>query len=328
MTRKKHRKSADLRTVCEDSLLHLENISDQWIPLLKESIASVRAGRMTKGFRLLLPRICNQLMSSLDYVADQIQSVSPTPPKKRKAYFFVAGPQDSEAQIDRKLAQVFPGLRTSAPKLYAFLRNGQKLLGKKPSVLQELRGFNACMKHRRLLPAGVISVSGGVSIVNWSAQSARPPMWVWTKEIDMNADSSFAGGPGSLLVAKETVACEKQSMVFGYSVEDIHSGKASPDVEVFDFALLWRVPEVTKPVLQFVGEAVNEVGHLLRQFVQIHGLWEQLWPKYRIANFGQISSGGRMSLNPGRVEANWKEDGKVPNVSLMTWGPKARPIRD
>ena len=326
MTRTRGKRPSDLRTVCEDSLLYLEDISDQWIPLLKESIASVRGGRMTKRFRLLLPRICNQLMSSLDYVASQIQLACPTPPKKPKAYFFVTGPQDSEARIDSKLTKVFPGLRTSAPELYTFLRNGQKLLGQKPSVFQELRGLNASMKHHRL-PAGAIRASGGMSIVNWSAQSDRPPMWVWTQRIDMNAHSSFAGGPGSLLVARETVTCEKQSMVFGYSGEDIHARKTSPDVDVLDFALLWHMPEVTRPVLQFVGEAVNKVGRLLRRFVEIHGLWEQLWPNYRIAHFGQLFF-GPLSLNPGRVEANWKEDGKVPNVSLITWCPGAKPIRD
>jgi len=262
-------------------------------------------------------------MSSLDYVASQIQSASPTPPKKTRAYFFVAGPQDSDAQIHCKLGQVFPGLRTSDPEIYTFLRNGQKMLAGKPSVFQEMRGLNACMKHRRLLPAAAIRASGGMSIINWSAQSDRPPMWIWTKRIDMNADSSFAGGPGSLLVARETVTCEKQSMVFGYSAEDIHSGKASPDVEVLDIAPLWHVPGVTRPVLQFLGEAVNEVAKLLRRFVEMHGLWEQLWPKYRIAHFGQVFCSGRMSLNAGRVEARWQQDGRSPSVSLQGGGSRS-----
>lgn len=328
MTRKKSKKLADLRSMCEDSLLHLEDISEQWIPLLKESIISVRSGRMTNRFRLLLPRICSQLMSSLDYMAGYIQSTCPKPPKKNKAYFFVAGPHDSDAEIDKKLARVFPALCTNDRKLHAFLRKAQRLLVKKPSIFQELRGLNAYMKHRRLLPAGPIQVSGGVSIINWSAQSDRPPMWVWTRRIDMSAESSFAGGPGSLLVASQTVTCENESMIFGYSGEDIYSGKAGPDVEVLDFALLWNVPKVTRPVLQFLGEALNEVARLVRRFVEINGLWEQLWPRYRIAHFGQIFSSGRMSLSPGRVEANWKENGRAPTVSMITWGEKAKPIRD
>lgn len=123
-----------------------------------------------------------------------------------------------------------------------------------------------------------------------------------------------------MLVAKDTINCEKESMVFGSSGKDIYSGNAGADIEVFKFALEWNVPEVTGPVLQFVGEAVNGVAKLLREFAEINGCWEDIWPKYRIAHFGQTYASGLMSLNPGRVEANWKETGKAPSVSLITWG--------
>jgi len=307
--------------------LHLEDISTQWIPLLKESIASVRSGRMTRRFRLLLPRILNQLMSSLDYLASCTQAMCPKVPR-RKAYFFVAAPEDHDAKIDRKLSQVFPDLQTIEPEVYAFLKEAQKLLRSEPSVFQELRALNAYMKHRRLLPAGSLSVKGGVSIINWCRQTDRPPMWIWTRRIDMSSESSFAGGPGSLLVASEAITCENESTIFGSTGKDIHSGKAGPDLEVLDFALLWHIPQLTRPVLQFLGQAVNEVAKLLRRFVEIHGCWKDLWPKFRIAHFGQVFCSGRMSLSPGRIEANWKQDGRAPNVSFITWGKNAEPVQD
>ena len=318
---------ADSQRVCEDALLHIESISQDWLPLLHESIVSVRKEEMTRHIRLLVPKICNQLMSALDYIANWAQSTCSGPWKKRKpnAYFFFTQSGDPEARIESELERVYPGLKACLPWMWDFLKQAQILLGQSGSVFQELRRLNATMKHQGLLPAGEVPKMTGTTIVNWGTQADKPPLWVWAEDIDMCASSSFAGGPGSLVSAKDRITCNEESQIFGISGKKLHAGEHSGVVETLDFVPLWSVPYLTKPLLQFVGQAVNDTARLIRQFAQGHKLWDRLWPQFRLAHFGQVLCAGRMTLNPGRVEATWKIDAGTPSVSLITWGKDAEP---
>ena len=314
MPRKKNKLAPAVRAVCEDALDLLDVISADWTPLLKASIASAQAGTMTRSLKHLLRKICGHLMSPLDYIATYAQSICPKN-STRKAYFFFVQPTATQQKIEKVMAHIFPDLGTVSPPLYELLSGAQNALRKDPSVFQELRKLNATMKHR-LLPREKIVLQAGVTLVNWSSQPERPPLWLWTGRIDMRGNSSFAGGPGSLLVASEKFTCDPDSMLFGISGEAIHAGKAHDKVEILNRALIWHIPGVTKPLLQFLGKAVHETAVIVRQFVQMNGLWDSLWPKYRIAHFCQFTSTS-ITLNPGAaVEANWLEDGTTPSISL------------
>lgn len=177
---------AGCQQVCEDALLLIEGISDDWLPLLHESIVSVRKEEMTRCIRLLVPKICNQLMSSLDYVANWAQSICPGPWKKGKKfpYFFFTQPGNTEAEVEKALERIYPGLETCNPWMYEFLKQAQFSLAKSDAVFQELRKLNATMKHRGLLPAGKVPRVPGTTILNWGRQADKPPLWVWAGDIN------------------------------------------------------------------------------------------------------------------------------------------------